>query len=123
MTKQRDAAANLRTESAKEAFRFVLPLNLPGFAGSPKWYGGLGFRSRISEPMESQYERFRNRVISAIGREYLPVYRMADGEFGFMAGQRKLMRDRASLRRHVIDQVRIRIRGGAHRTCLGRGTP
>lgn len=94
-------------------------MDLPGFAENPKWYGGLGFRSRISDSMESQYERFRNRVIAAIGREYLPVYRMADGEFGFMAGQRKLMRDRASLRRHVINQVRIRIRGGSHRTCWG----
>ena len=69
--------------------------------------------------MDRQYERFRNRVVAAIGREYLPVYRMADGEFGFMAGQRKLTRDRASLRRHVINQVRIRIRGGSHRTCWG----
>lgn len=94
-------------------------MDLPGFSEIPKWYGGLGFRSRISEPMESQYERFRNRVLSAIGREYLPVYRMADGEFGFMAGQRKLMRDRESLGRHFIDQVRLRIRGGSHRTCWG----
>jgi hypothetical protein len=94
-------------------------MDIPGFAENPKWYGGLGFRSRISEPMDAQYERFRNRVIAAIGREYLPVYRMADGEFGFMAGQRKLMRDRASVRRHFINQVRIRIRGGSHRTCWG----
>ncbi|MFN2603260.1 MAG: hypothetical protein ABR582_10955 [Gemmatimonadaceae bacterium] len=119
MTKNTDAYPRLRTESAKEAFRFVLPMDLPGFAENPKWYGGLGFRSRISDPMDVQYERFRNRVIAVIGREYLPVYRMADGEFGFMAGQRKLTRDRASLRRHLIDEVRIRIRGGSHRTCWG----
>jgi len=119
MTKHRDADVSARKESARQAFRFVLPMDIPGFAGNSKWYGGLGFRSRSSEPMDRQYERFRNRVIAAIGREYLPVYRMADGEFGFMAGQRKLTRDRASLRRHVINQVRIRIRGGSHRTCWG----
>src|SRR6476469_9080530 len=105
----------------KDSFRFVLPLDLPGFPPNTKWYGGLRFRSQSSEALDSQYEKFRRRVISTIGREYLPVYRMADGEFGFMVGQRSLARDGPSLVRHAVNSARIRIRGGSQRTCWGEG--
>jgi hypothetical protein len=37
---------------------------------------------------EELYAEFRSRIIDAIGCRYLPVYRMADGEFIFMFGYR-----------------------------------
>lgn len=103
----------------KDMFKFVLPLDLSGFPPNSKWYGGLRFRSQSSEALDSQYEKFRRRVISSIGREYLPVYRMADGEFGFMVGGRSVTRDSSSLVRNVVNNARIRIRGGSQRTCWG----
>ena len=34
------------------------------------------------------FEAFRQEALAAIGKRYLPVYRMADGEYRFMFGRR-----------------------------------
>lgn len=110
---------SLKEPTTADKFKFVLPLSLPGFESVSESYGGLAFRSHSDEAFDVQYERFRERLLAAIGREYLPIYRLADGEFSFMVGQRQLTRGALSMTRHAAHRLRIRIYGGSHRTCWG----
>jgi len=62
------------------------PLKLNGFSG--EYYGGLRYLSLASNSFEEQYREFYERVKQAIGKRFLPIYRMADGEFSFLVGWR-----------------------------------
>ena len=54
-----------------------------------KDYGGdLIAYSFESISIDDWFMIFRQRLIDAIGNNYLPVYRMADGEFHFLLGER-----------------------------------
>jgi hypothetical protein len=63
-------------------------MRIPGFSYPVPPYGGLAFRSFASASSESQFEAFSERLQQCIGRFYLPIYRMADGEFAFLVGWR-----------------------------------
>ncbi|HEY5535106.1 MAG TPA: hypothetical protein VIL99_09270 [Ignavibacteria bacterium] len=39
---------------------------------------------------QRNYDIFKDRVINAIGKKYLPIYRMADGEFNFILNLSKI---------------------------------
>lgn len=60
-----------------------------GLGGAGAAYGGhlhaWSFRD-IDGP--SWFEAFRQEALDAIGTRYLPIYRMADGEYRFMFGRR-----------------------------------
>jgi hypothetical protein len=52
-----------------------------------KDYGGeLIAYSFESISVDDWFEKFRQRLLDAIGKNYLPVYRMADGEYQFLLG-------------------------------------
>lgn len=88
-----------------EALAAVAPLVLSGF---PEWkpYGGLSFHMPGADPVQDQYDRFRQRVLSAIGREYFPVYRMADGEFSLLVGWRAPRGQRPGIARRAVWAMR-----------------
>ncbi|MBT9168243.1 MAG: Chondroitin synthase [Syntrophomonadaceae bacterium] len=68
-------------------FRAVVDLQLPAFKRQvpPGSVGQLAFEPCTAE---TWYLEFRNRIVSAMGNSYLPVYRMADGEFIFCVGRK-----------------------------------
>jgi hypothetical protein len=100
---------------------YTAPLVLPGFRYDPEPYGGLSFRFfRPTDPAEA-FVGFTERVISAVGKAYLPVYRMADGEFAFMVGERRDATDVADARSRLRARAGAlyrRLRGGMQ-TCWG----
>ena len=49
-------------------------------------YGAFAFRSKSSANADTQFDTFAQRVIDATGKTYLPIYRMADGEFSLLLG-------------------------------------
>ena len=52
-----------------------------------KDYGGeLLAYSFVSLEADEWFGQFRKRLLDAIGKKYLPVYRMADGEYQFLLG-------------------------------------
>jgi hypothetical protein len=54
-----------------------------------KDYGGELFAFSFDPVnVDEWFQRFRNKLLDAIGKEYLPVYRMADGEFQFLLGEK-----------------------------------
>lgn len=106
-------------------FRYLTDLRIPGFlktvpAGTIQQ---LDFDSRSSLDW---YNDFLNEINSAVGRRYLPIYRMADGEFIFCVGlYPDLLNASADWRaraRYLINSIRFwlkrRFAGGAE-TCWG----
>ncbi len=65
----------------------VIDLQLSGFKHHvpPGSVGQLAFEPCLAEDW---YSEFRNRIVAAMGKNYLPVYRMADGEFIFCVGRK-----------------------------------
>ena len=53
------------------------------------------------------YEGFRAQIVGAIGRRFVPIYRMADGEFRFLMG-RKFNRRRKPLSRELVGYLASR---------------
>jgi hypothetical protein len=90
-------------------FPHTAPFALPGFTYDSPPYGGLFFRycSPASAPQE--FEEFRATVIAAVGRTFLPVYRMADGEFAFMVGTRALSHGWRSELRQIPRRIMQRL--------------
>lgn len=72
--------------STAQHFRSVGDFTVPGFTYRPPPYGRLAFRLCSEEAISSLFTSFAGRVLQAIGHTYLPVFRMADGEFAFMVG-------------------------------------
>ncbi len=60
-------------------------------SGFPPWrdYGAFAFHSLASASADEQFQRFAQRVVDAVGKTYLPIYRMADGEFSLLLGYRR----------------------------------
>ena len=60
-------------------------------SGFPPWreYGGFAFHSLSPASADAQFDRLARRVQEAVGKRYLPIYRMADGEFSLLLGYRR----------------------------------
>jgi hypothetical protein len=71
-----------------QAHRFLYSrrMELEGFPDQ-QWYGGLAFRMLQDVPVQQLFDDFSGRVIESVSRKFLPVYRMADGEFEFISGK------------------------------------
>lgn len=67
-------------------FRYVTDLRIPGFQSSvpPGSVGQYDFMLRDSI---TWYSNFMAEIEAAIGNRFLPIYRMADGEFIFSVGR------------------------------------
>ena len=68
--------------------RYAIPMILRGF--EPLWSEGKTYNpadffhlSLTDTPFQLQYDDFKERIFNSIGKTFLPVYRMADGEFKF----------------------------------------
>lgn len=68
-------------------FASVQNLELPGF-GRKLWYGGLQHRFIRANAASDQFDQFCQRILGALGKRHLPIYRMADGEFQFLLARR-----------------------------------
>ncbi|MFL5582914.1 MAG: hypothetical protein ACJ8AO_21315 [Gemmatimonadaceae bacterium] len=71
----------------RDRLRAVVDLRIPGFLRSvpPGRVRQITFRER---PVDAWFDEFVERVVGAIGRHYLPVFRISDGEFTFSVGSR-----------------------------------
>jgi hypothetical protein len=66
----------------------AVPLIIPGFSRTVP-ANAIYQRSFHSEAAATWYQAFVQNVASAIGSRFLPIYRMADGEFIFCVGYKK----------------------------------
>lgn len=100
-------------------------LKLRGFDYPVQPYGGLAFRSFSPSSSQSQFDGFVQRVCQSVGRSYLPIYRIADGEFAFLVGwHASLSRGRGSnaslsLLRQLLSFLRRRVDRRASSTIWG----
>jgi hypothetical protein len=71
----------------KRRFLYLRSFDIAGY-DDQSWYGGLSFRMLDDEPVQAAFDRFAQRVLSGIeSRQFVPVYRMADGELQFITGK------------------------------------
>ena len=67
---------------------FSVPLRIPGFINH--YYPGLETLAPCPIQSEEWFEKFTDRVIQSLGRQYYPVCRMSDGEYRFLLGYQPL---------------------------------
>jgi hypothetical protein len=82
-----------------DLFSNTQDLVLAGYGAQGIPYGGLAARLIATDPVQQQFDRFADRVIRSVGRSYLPIYRMADGEFAFLVGWQRSLTDDSLLKR------------------------
>src|SRR5688572_10709971 len=105
----------------RDTLRTALPLRLDGFPAEAP-YGSLDFHVPGGASMQARFDAFRKRVTDAIGTRYLPVYRMADGEFSFLVGWRAPLSGQPDLQRRVYWEAKelvSRLGYRAVETCWG----
>lgn len=68
---------------------YKVNLDKVGLESANKAYGGsLDAYSFFDTTFEEWFNNFRELLISKMGKEYFPIYRMADGEFRFAMGRK-----------------------------------
>ena len=68
---------------------YKVNLDKVGLESADKAYGGyLEAYSFYKTSFEEWSETFRKLILSKMGKEYFPVYRMADGEYRFVMGRK-----------------------------------
>src|ERR1035437_1831451 len=89
----------MKQMSLKSKLKFEVPLTLKGFEQliekfnnqdrtfDPKNLIQLMFDQKTAQ---QQFDIFKENALNAIGKKYLPIYRMADGEFNFCLYKKKL---------------------------------
>ncbi|MEZ0314470.1 MAG: hypothetical protein ACAI38_22095 [Myxococcota bacterium] len=115
----RDLARRALRNTAGNRGRAVFPHDIDfSLRGFPPWtqYGRFAFRSVTTAAADTQFDAFATRVIAATGKSYLPIYRMADGEFSLLLGYRRPRGVGRSLRARakgvlVEGASRLRLRG------------
>jgi hypothetical protein len=71
----------------KRRFLYLRDFAIAGYEDQ-SWYGGLSFRMLDDEPVQAAFDRFAKRILDGIDRrQFVPVYRMADGELQFLTGK------------------------------------
>ena len=77
-----------RLTSKYEALPHVIPFQVPGFEKTV----GVGSMVYTPRPMDCSlwFNDFVDKIESSIGRTYLPVCRLSDGEFEFLLGWQPL---------------------------------
>jgi len=68
--------------------KYRVDLDFVGAGNAAKAYGGkLAAWSFLDVKPEEWFLAFKQRIVDAMGKEYLPIYRMADGEYRFLMGR------------------------------------
>lgn len=98
-----------------DKLKYRVPLILEGF--NPLYHEGkpVSPESHVQLQLndnsyQQNYEIFKNRVLNNIGKNFLPIYRMADGEFSFVKEMRKL---------NLIDKILSKMGIRQFETCWG----
>lgn len=91
---------------------FRVDLDFIGLGGAAKAYGGH-LKAWSFEDLEPQewFSAFRQQALEAISQRFLPVYRMADGEYRFLMGRRYNFHRRPILKELLAvtaEKVRLR---------------
>ncbi|WP_372757561.1 hypothetical protein [Mariniflexile sp.] len=69
--------------------KYSVSLNKVGLKSADEAYGGyLNAYAFHETDFDTWFNNFKNLVISKMGKEYFPVYRMADGEYRFIMGRK-----------------------------------
>ena len=69
--------------------RYRVPLKVIGGGRIAEAFGGRFDAWSFTTTTEERWlHEFRSRLLASMSREYLPVYRIADGEFRFLLGRR-----------------------------------
>ena len=77
----------LETQKTDE-MPYRIPLNFVGNGKAIKAYGGsLEAWSFIDIDPLDWFSNFQSKALASIGREFFPIYRMADGEYRFLMGR------------------------------------
>lgn len=114
-----------QNQKLKDQLIYVTDLRVPGYlkAVPENKISQLDFIERSSLVW---YQEYLSEIMSSMGKRFLPIYRMADGEFIFCVGPYPDHLDAdSSLRgriRHVINTVRYWIKrnaGSSMETCWG----
>ncbi len=85
-----------------DKLKYRVDLDFIGISSAAKAYGGkLEAWSFIDVQGEAWLSNFRKHVLSCIGKKYLPIYRMADGEYRFLIG-RKFNPNRRPLIKEIV---------------------
>ena len=87
------------------SLKFKIPMELEGF--DPLWHedrnynpGKFHHLSLTNASFQKQYDSFKERVLNCIGKTFLPVYRMSDGEFKFCLGE-------TGIKKRILSALRI----------------
>jgi hypothetical protein len=99
-------------------FLYSRRMELAGFP-EQAWYGGLAFRMLEDVPVQQLFDAFSARVTGSVSREFLPVYRMADGEFEFINGRLPAGDGSSGVVDSVVQQMRRVKRRIRFDTCWG----
>ena len=71
------------------SLKYKVDIDKVGIKSAAKAYGGyLQAYSFYETNFDDWFNEFRTLVLSKIGKEYFPVYRMADGEYRFLMGRK-----------------------------------
>lgn len=100
----------------------VIDLRIPGFIGNvePGEVGQLAFHETSSGKW---YQEFLDRIHHSIGKGYLPVYRMADGEFIFCVGWRpELPKEAGGLAEKLFWKIKGRLSQALKSPASGKKT-
>lgn len=69
--------------------KYRVDIDFIGLGGASKAYGGkLEAWSFFKITGKEWFRDFRQNILNNIGKQFLPVYRMADGEFRFLMGRK-----------------------------------
>ena len=92
--------------------RHRVDLDFIGLGNAARAYGGsLNAWSYYETDGQSWFDNFRQHALASIGNHYLPVYRMADGEYKFLFG-RRFNRHKRPLYREVLGVTAEKLRLG-----------
>ena len=72
-----------------KSLNYRVDLDFIGLSSAARAYGGqLDAWSFVEVEGPAWLAEFRHRVLSCVNRRYLPIYRMADGEYRFLLGRK-----------------------------------
>lgn len=83
------SAQEVHFETEFHEMKYRIDLNFIGCGNAGAAYGGfLHAWSFLDINPHDWFEEFRQTALNAMGQRFLPVYRMADGEYRFLMGRR-----------------------------------
>ena len=100
----------MNEKKLKEKLKYNIPLRLQHFEklyDGDKMRDSKEFEQLMFENKSAQelYNEFRDRVFASLGSFYLPIYRMADGEFRFCVSREEQKSKLKTIRRNIINPL------------------